>query len=311
MITTILRFKKIKSNEGLRGATSHQYRFNLDTPNADSDKLKYNYRLFGTNNITADVNKKLSTLSKSIRKNAVLAMDGIISLSPEYFDDDNKIIEGRTNKKLSLFINGAMGYLKNEFGDNLINAVIHLDETSPHIHFTITPIQNGRLNCRDMFNRDGLKKYQRNYYQSMKSLIPEIEAPKFGSVATHQTLKAYYNEINESKDNLKDKLDQISKNILSDFKHGMTSSAECFFRPTIENTINKIEKQIGVKLKDDVKFELINKHNNDALMTFKTDKTFDRISNELKILMDDSIAKLVNDLGGVGVKDKIKSKIQL
>ena len=35
-----------------------------------------------------------------------------------------------------------MEYLQSEYGENAINAVLHLDEQTPHIHAFITPIEN-------------------------------------------------------------------------------------------------------------------------------------------------------------------------
>ena len=42
--------------------------------------------------------------------------------------------------------------------DNIISAVVHLDETTPHLHLNLIPIADGRLCAKQLFDRKELQK---------------------------------------------------------------------------------------------------------------------------------------------------------
>ena len=52
-----------------------------------------------------------------------------------------------------------MEYLQSEYGENAINAVLHLDEQTPHIHAFITPIEN-KNGIYKLNNKSYMKKYE-------------------------------------------------------------------------------------------------------------------------------------------------------
>ncbi len=49
--------------------------------------------------------------------------------------------------------------------ENIISAVVHNDETTPHLHLNLMPIRNGRLCCKDLFNRTELTKLQTDFHE--------------------------------------------------------------------------------------------------------------------------------------------------
>ncbi|MDE1294735.1 MobV family relaxase [Vibrio aestuarianus] len=155
MTTTILRFEKHKHFVNIRQAGAHQHRHHKETKNADNLRTHLNRTFIGSSNLVSDVKTRLDTLTKQPRKNSVLAMDGILSLSPEVFIDGTKEDQYRALRTFAL---ASKAWLVNTFGDNVVNAVLHRDESSPHVHFTVVPIQENdlgqsKLNARDLFNK--------------------------------------------------------------------------------------------------------------------------------------------------------------
>lgn len=85
-----------------------------------------------------------------IRKDSNWLTEIICYPPDDIFHDKNRIIE---------YCNTVIEWHKHRFGkENIQLAVIHFDETTPHLHLDITPItQDGRLSAKDFFTRDSLR----------------------------------------------------------------------------------------------------------------------------------------------------------
>ena len=254
MATTILRFEKIKHKANIRSAGAHQHRHHKDTPNANSEMSGNNVILVGTSNVLRDAEKRLSDLSKEPRKNAVLAMDGMMSLSPEMFKKEDGSVD---NQNLEKFADRADEWLKERFGDNLVNSILHLDESTPHIHFTVVPLDekpSGRkvLNARDLFGKEQLHELQKEFYAVMHKVLPELEPPKHGSKAKHVKIKEFYAKLDEMTDGLEQELKLFSE----DLKENMTKTVMKKLAPMIERQFEDLEKHIGAPIEQELRNKL-------------------------------------------------------
>lgn len=248
MGTTILRFEKQKSMANIRSAGAHQYRHHADTPNADPKLKSKNVGLVGTNNLGADVQAKLETLDKLPRKNSVLAMDGLITLSPELLTEKDN---------LNAWANKTRDWLKAEFGDNLANAVLHMDESSPHIHFTVVPINTNEkgerhLNARDMFNKFTLSNLQKKYFEEMRKYIPELESPRHGAKRKHTDLKDFYRQLDSIKDELKTAGHEMLNNIKQECEETLLNK----YLPLVDKSINRMAEELEGRLTEEMRLQL-------------------------------------------------------
>jgi hypothetical protein len=254
--TTILRFEKIKNMANVRQSGAHQFRHHAETPNADPAKKHLNKTIFGSGNLGKDVQSKLDKLTKLPRKNAVLCMDGMLSISPELFDKKGN---------LNAWANGAKKWLHEQFGDNLVSAVVHLDESSPHISFAVVPVdtkKDGRkvLNARDMFGKQALADMQKSYNVAMQKLIPEIQPPKHGSKATHTTIKQFYSQIDAMADAFGVELQQMRESLYTDAKSTILDKLQ----PHIERLFVDFEEKLGNPIPPELREELLEKYNKNA-----------------------------------------------
>ncbi|WP_318512858.1 MobV family relaxase [Photobacterium leiognathi] len=227
-LKTILRFEKIKDYNNLNLSNAHVYRY-LETPNANS-KIS-NKKLLGSGNIVRDVKRKLENNNITPRKNSVLCIEAVLSLSPDFF-------QSNTNTKD--FAINACKWLINEFGDNLVSAVLHLDEKTPHIHAHIVPMTNdGRLSARELFNKSTLPDYQKSYLNKMKKIEPKLKYNQ-GSKAEHTKLKNYYSMVNKEIEDNKDLKDNVFKleNELEE------KEDQIFF---MVNKVKKLERKIKLQ----------------------------------------------------------------
>ena len=118
---------------------------------------------------------------------------------------------------MSEWINANIRWLEDTFGkENLVSCVLHMDEKTPHLHATITPIvtterkrreregqkkyrttkAGPRLSADDVMHRSMLTKYQDSYGEAMKAF--GLERGVVGSVAKHVSNSSYYKQKMES-----------------------------------------------------------------------------------------------------------------
>ena len=179
----------------------------------------------GVTNRTEAIQHRLDNagLERKIGKNQVRALRVMLSGSPE----DMKRI--RQAGQLDAWAKDSCGWLQKTFGkENVVSAVLHLDEKTPHIHATVVPITRGerrkaklereknaqsgkrtyrtkkdrpRLCADDVMARDKLKAYQTTYAEAMAKY--GLQRGIDGSKARHKSTQQYYNETKKLTDSLK------------------------------------------------------------------------------------------------------------
>jgi Plasmid recombination enzyme/Toprim-like len=193
MSYAILRFKKLKNLTGknsLAGSAKHNFREN-NVPNADPERTHLN-KTSGMDSVHA-VSSKIEEILEScplVRKNAVVAVEYLITASPEWFKERPSIIH-------EAYFDKAEQWLKNKHGaENVVAVTRQYDETTPHICAYVVPIDSrGRLNASAFF--DGQK-----MLSDMQTDFAEKCGHPFGlnrgiekSGAKHQTIREYYAKI--------------------------------------------------------------------------------------------------------------------
>ncbi len=204
--------------------TSRKY----DTPNADPEKQ--HIRIIGqpdSPNIP-----DLETLvrqhigEQTIRKNAVLAVEFLLTASPEYFRPDDPARAGYyEEQRLEDFQQSACQWLVNRYGERIVRAELHLDESTPHIHAYMVPLdEKGKLNCRALLggSRYRLSELQDDFAQAMATL--GLERGIKGSKAKHTEISKYYAAVNSAPDAC---LDVASmQQLVADRQRAIKSSAQ-------------------------------------------------------------------------------------
>jgi hypothetical protein len=252
MATTILRFEKIKSRQAIRESGGHIYRHHLNTPNADSSKSKNNRTCVGSGNLLKDVDTRLELLDKEPRKNAVLAMDGLLQLSPEAIKPNGKLNKDVGNK----WFNESLKWLKSTYGDNLVSAVLHMDEQTPHLHFTVVPLveKDGKykLSARDTFNKNTLGMFQKSYFKAIDSVIDGLEPPQHGSKRKHVEISHFYHILDEIKSELKIAGHKMLEELEITCRQQMMDK----YIPLIEQNIKRVEQELEGRLTDEVRAKI-------------------------------------------------------
>jgi len=189
----VLRVAKLKTMGEIGALGKHNER-TRDTPNADAERLGDNVRLAGSGDWCADAQRRLDAAPR-IRSNAVLALEHVMTASRDFYhqgtpDEHAARLEDWTAR--------SMAWLRDRYGsENVVAAVLHKDEQTPHIQALVVPLHEDKgLNAKFWIDgRAKLAAMQDSYARAMEPL--GLERGVRGSVADHQTVKAFYAKIEQ------------------------------------------------------------------------------------------------------------------
>ena len=184
----IMRCKKLTGMGSVASALQHCYR-ERETPNADTERTPENYCSVSQSADEA-MGKLRELLPEKRRKDAVLAVEYVMTASPEWWNE-------ATPRQQAEFFARSEQWLENKYGkDRVVAAVVHRDEATPHLSAFVVPLtQDGRLSAKEFIGgRSKMREDQSTYAESVKKL--GLERGIEGSRATHQTVQHYYESIN-------------------------------------------------------------------------------------------------------------------
>lgn len=140
--------------ENTRTATEYNNRVN---PGMDV----FNVTLKESSNWLQDIDNEIRAAGAKSRSNSVLALDTIYTASPEFF-------QGKANAENDKFFQDCLKFHESRFG-HIISAVVHYDETTPHLHVISVPLtKDGRLSARDVIgNKAKMSKTQDQFFEQV------------------------------------------------------------------------------------------------------------------------------------------------
>lgn len=231
----VLHLDKASGNEAKM--TAHIERTQMPK-NADPERTHLNRELIefpeGVNTRTEAIQYRLDNagLTRKIGTNQVTAIRIMLTGSHE---DMNRIVaEGRLDE----WCNDSLDSVRQMLGaDNLVSAVLHMDEATPHIHATVVPIVTGerrkvkeqnkkdnqpgkkkyrkkspdtaRLCADDIMTRKNLERFQDTYAEAMKKY--GLERGIKGSEARHITTQEFYRNAIAQQGNLQENIEELLK----------------------------------------------------------------------------------------------------
>lgn len=202
MPVAALHLSKLHTSGELAASEAHTDR-SRETPNANP--LKTNQRILDANpalNLETLIRNQVGNNGgRKIRVNAVLCVEMLLSASPEYFRPTTPDRPGEWQEdRMTHWRDATTQWLTQTYGDRVVRAELHLDESTPHIHAYLVPLDDrGRLNCNAFLgNRTQMIQLQDSYAAAMQPL--GIERGIRGSRATHERIKDYYAAVQQEPD---------------------------------------------------------------------------------------------------------------
>lgn len=162
--------------ENERGET-----YQASNPQIDSSRTHLNYHLILPRKSYMEIiNERLSELDlkRKIRSDAILMNSFIVTSDGEFF-------KGMNPWEQREFFRDCTKFFSDKYGEeNMISAVVHMDETTPHMHLNFIPINEGRLSSKSLFDRQKLAELQTQLHESIGKKWG-LQRGKEGSQAKH------------------------------------------------------------------------------------------------------------------------------
>ena len=184
MAYAIMRAKKLANMGSVAASMQHCYR-ERNTHNADQERTHDNQHL-GAKSTDEAMGKLRALLPEKRRKDAVLAVEYVMTASPEWFAQ-------ATPEQEKAFFQRSLQWLADKYGaDRIVTASIHRDEATPHLSAFVVPLtQDKRLSAKEFIgSRDKMRADQTTYAACVVDL--GLERGIEGSKATHQTIQQHY-----------------------------------------------------------------------------------------------------------------------
>lgn len=295
-------------------------------------KTDDNIYLKKTNKWNDYINKTLEKYGiNSYRKTAVMMLDGLYTASPDFFENKTK------NEMLDFFKDCYNFHVENYCGGDenlMINAVIHLDETTPHMQLASIPIvhdkdkNKSRLSAKNiMGNRGDYRKRQDKFFEEIgqkwelergeksdpkakrehkEKLQYEVENLAKKSDELNVSIKAKMKAFENAKsqmEKLTQRIDQSIKNVDEiDKKHSLIAGMgkvivdEKVFNELVK--YSEIEKTLSGSLNEI--FSKINQQNRNIIAMQKMINDNEKLTEDIDKVMNNAnykrVSKKVNEL---------------
>lgn len=225
----VVHLEKGKGSDS--GMSAHIER-TIQPANADNKRTHLNRELIqfptGVKNRTQAIVHRLETagIKRKIASNQVRVIRILLTGTNE----DMKRIEHEGN--LEEWCKDNLSWLRTTYGENnVVSAVLHMDEKTPHIHATIIPIvtserrkakreqkegkrqyrkkkpQTVRLCADDVMTRANLKHYQNTYAEAMNKY--GLQRGVEGSEARHVSTSEYYKELINQQESIQENIGNL------------------------------------------------------------------------------------------------------
>lgn len=171
----ILRFQKRKAGS-VAACERHNERKKeayKSNPDIDMECSKYNYHLVPPPRYTykKEINRMVQEAGCKVRKDSVMMVETLITASPEFMNS-------LPPEEQKAYFAMALDFIAERVGkQNIISAVVHMDEKTPHMHLCFVPLtEDGRLSAKEIVgNKKKLTQWQDRFWEHMVKKYPDLE----------------------------------------------------------------------------------------------------------------------------------------
>lgn len=155
--------------EANRTAADHAAGRDFEKSKIDWDRTGDNYWLIHSQNFNEDITKIIKNSGARERKDSIVMLDTIYTASKEFFAD-------KSPQEIKKFFNDCLAFHCMEYCQNdknrVLNAVVHMDESTIHMHVASVPILTDKSGPhlsakRIMGNREEYHRHQDMFYAAV------------------------------------------------------------------------------------------------------------------------------------------------
>ena len=173
MAYAILRFAKHKGGASKALSAHHERTKEVyaSNPDIDPSRTAQNFHLVTPRwSYEQEIKHRIQMAGCRVRKDSVKFVDTLVTVSPEFVQAHEA--------EMKEYFTRAFEFLKERVGeDNIISAVVHMDEKTPHLHLCFVPLtRDGRLSAKEILgNKKSMIRWQDDFYACMAERWPELE----------------------------------------------------------------------------------------------------------------------------------------
>lgn len=165
MAYAILRFAKHKGGAS-KALSAHHERTKdsyASNPDIDLSRTAQNFHLVTPRwSYEQEIRHRIQMAGCRVRKDSVKFVDTLVTVSPE-FAKAHEV-------EMPEYFRRAFDFLKERVGEeNIFSAVVHMDETTPHMHLCFVPLtRDKRLSAKEILgNKKSMIRWQDDFYACM------------------------------------------------------------------------------------------------------------------------------------------------
>lgn len=161
--------------------------------NIDHSRTSNNYRFIEREqSYLSYVRQRVKEVGARVKKDSVLISSMFVGASPEFF-------KGMPPELIREYFAMCYRFFRDRYGEeNIVSAIVHMDETTPHMHLNLIPVLNGKLCCKRLFDRVALQKLQTDIYEQVGKYW-DLDRGKEGSKTKHLDVAEYKVKMAEEK----------------------------------------------------------------------------------------------------------------
>lgn len=225
--------------------------YKTDNPQIDSERTLNNFHtVIRDESYTDYINRRLKENNLKPRKDAVLMCSFVIGSDGEFF-------KSLTETEERKFFYVATAYFAEKYGkDNIISAVVHKDETTPHLHLNLIPIDNNRLCAKDLFCPKNLRILQTELYEKAGKKYG-LERGKENSQAKHLSTaefkaKKIIEQAEEIKEEVKEYADALKQAYNGEFPKNKNKLKDQVIALVTEN--KDLNRRLEISMKETLQY---------------------------------------------------------
>ena len=146
----------------------------------DAERTKFNY--FFKKGTIDNVKARLNEVFSTNRKDKVVLGEVVVTLPTDVYPEDER-----------KFFKGVYQFYCNDFGSkNIINAVVHCDETTPHMHLDFMPVVKEEVNYKRRY-----KLVLEEWRKEHNNFEPVIERLYWEGIVSRDYLKTMHDRLSD------------------------------------------------------------------------------------------------------------------
>ena len=187
----ILRFQKRKAG-GVAACERHNERKKeayKSNPDIDMERSKNNYHLIAPPKYTykKEINRMVAEAGCRTRKDSVMMVETLITASPEFMNQ-------LPPEEQKAYFQTALDFISERVGkQNILSAVVHMDERTPHMHLCFVPLtRDKRLSAKEIMDgRDKLVEWQDKFHDHMAAQFPGLDRGQAAAVTKRKHIPTW------------------------------------------------------------------------------------------------------------------------